>query len=152
MILGGVQIVFKKEILPYQGYEVWSRVMSWDEKWLYIVSHFVERNAFNHEKYLLQGKTNTAGQGKKGKPTVYASAVSRYVFKQKQKKTLSPEIMLAGCGLLPLEKGEKWEAIEDRRKKDLAAARLESGWDAVHDSFDGDESAALGRYVDLLWR
>lgn len=152
MILSGVQIVFRKEILPYQGYEVWSRVMSWDEKWLYIVSHFVERNAFGHGKYLLQGKKNTLRQEKKGKATVYASAVSRYVFKQQQKKTLSPEIMLAECGLLPLEKGEEWAKIEERREKDLVAARLESGWDAVHDSFDGDENAALGRYVDLLWR
>ncbi|KAK1144819.1 hypothetical protein N8T08_004831 [Aspergillus melleus] len=43
MILSGVQCVFRREIKPYQGYEVWSRVMSWDEKWVYIVSHFVER-------------------------------------------------------------------------------------------------------------
>lgn len=144
--------MFRKEILPYQGYEVWSRVMSWDEKWLYIVSHFVERNAFKHGNYLLQGKTNAAGQVKKGKAPVYASAVSRYVFKQQQKKTMPPGIMLAECGLLPLERDDKWEAIEDRRRKELAAARLELGWDAVHNSFDGDESAALGRYVDLLWR
>ncbi|KAL2826623.1 hypothetical protein BDW59DRAFT_171724 [Aspergillus cavernicola] len=162
IILGGVQIVFRKEILPYQGYEVWSRVLSWDEKWVYIVSHFVRRGAVRHRGYLLQGRGGIGGQsilsnngagGKTGKEAmVFASAVSRYVFKQ-GRRTVPPEQMLFECGLLPKENhGEEWEGIEARRKRDLEAAQLKTGWDAVHACFDADEGAALGRYTDLLWR
>ncbi|KAJ9148845.1 Capsule polysaccharide biosynthesis protein [Pleurostoma richardsiae] len=46
MVLGGAQCVWRKEIKPYQSYELWTRVLSWDEKWIYLVSHFVERGRF----------------------------------------------------------------------------------------------------------
>ncbi|KAE8381483.1 hypothetical protein BDV26DRAFT_301372 [Aspergillus bertholletiae] len=164
MILSGVQIVFRREIKPYQPYEVWSRVLSWDEKWIYIVSHFVKRGAFPHRKFLLQPgipgdrtrpKTSDDQSPEK---QVFASAVSRYVFKQ-GRKTFPPEQMLVECGLLPsknsLPAGEglaTWSAIEARRKRDLEAAQLKIGWDAVHNTFDGDATRVLGRYTDLLWR
>ncbi|KAB8264967.1 hypothetical protein BDV32DRAFT_145002 [Aspergillus pseudonomiae] len=164
MILSGVQIVFRREIKPYQPYEVWSRVLSWDEKWIYIVSHFVKRGAFPHRRFLLQ--PNTPGDRTRPKPgtdtspekQVFASAVSRYVFKQ-GRKTFPPEQMLVECGLLPskdsMSEGEgvaTWSGIEERRKRDLEAAQLKIGWDAVHNTFDGDATKVLGRYTDLLWR
>ncbi|KAE8153150.1 hypothetical protein BDV25DRAFT_127479 [Aspergillus avenaceus] len=165
MILSGIQIVFRREIKPYQGYEVWSRVLSWDEKWIYIVSHFVKRGAFQPGKTLLQssssqGQTKQRSLKRDESPEkhVFASAVSRYVFKQ-GRKTFSPEQMLIECGLLPSEEsmaGDEgvamWNNIEARRKKDLEAAQLKLGWDAVHSTFDGDTTKILGRYTDLLWR
>lgn len=115
MILGGVQCVFKREIPPYKPYEIWSRVLSWDDKWLYMVSHFVEMGAFKPNGYYLQDNrdpqptnTNTPPSREvseeqfreKMQKKVFASAVSRYVFKQ-GRKTLPPEKMLQKCGLLP---------------------------------------------------
>ncbi|KAI9041319.1 uncharacterized protein KD926_006895 [Aspergillus affinis] len=170
MILSGVQCVFRREIKPYQGYEVWSRVMSWDEKWVYIVSHFVERGVFEVGGRVLQGTSSSSSSsssymntstslsgsvkqsernGTNGKEDtqkkVFASAVSRYVFKQAG-RTFSPREMLVKCGLLPKdtekEGGDGMEemlkGIEQRRKRDLEAAQLKMGWDAVHNSFDPD--------------
>ncbi|KAJ5104966.1 hypothetical protein NUU61_002313 [Penicillium alfredii] len=161
MILSGVQCVFRKEIKPYQPYEVWSRVMSWDEKWIYIVSHFVERGKFQPREYYFQGVASEATQ--RGGPSsknqlckgnVFASAVSRYVFKQ-DRRTFPPEAMLVKCGLLPARDGAEeatWRSIEDRRRRDLDAAQLNLGWDAVHEAFDGKIIKALGLYTDFLWR
>lgn len=176
MALGGVQCIFRREIKPYQPYEVWSRVLSWDEKWIYIVTHFVVRGAHRPAKFCVQGQLNSEasarGRGnhkidkEKGK-TVFASAVSRFVFKQ-GRKTIAPEKMLVECGLLPSANAEldgetsanytngdsrsKWQLIEERRKRDMEIAQLKSGWDAVYDTFEGDVSTALGRYTDLFWR
>ncbi|KAH1415431.1 hypothetical protein KXV70_003502 [Aspergillus fumigatus] len=35
-IIGSVTTSFKKEIRIFQEYEVWSRILTWDRKWLYI--------------------------------------------------------------------------------------------------------------------
>ncbi|PLN77792.1 hypothetical protein BDW42DRAFT_196286 [Aspergillus taichungensis] len=158
MILSGVQCVFRREIKPYQGYEVWTRVMAWDEKWLYLVSHFVERGKGGPRACVLQGgdksvvvgdlgrKKDEGGQKKK----VFASSVSRYVFKQ-GRKTVAPEAILLQCGLLPGRGEELWGVIEKRRKRDVGAAQLKRGWDAVHEAFE-EVDVALGRYTDFLWR
>lgn len=169
MILSGVQCVFKREIKPYQPYEVWSRILSWDEKWLYIVSHFVERNKFRPSQFYLQKRGSEISPPLRTLHTddavkkVFASSISRYVFKQ-GRKTFPPERMLTECGLLPLPPSSKdgdlslvgdeitWHTIEQRRKRDLETAQLKAGWDAVHNAFEGDVPMALGRYTDLLWR
>ncbi|KAJ5296437.1 uncharacterized protein N7443_007330 [Penicillium atrosanguineum] len=176
MALGGVQCVFRREIKPYQPYEVWSRVLSWDEKWIYIVTHFIARGAHQPARFRVQDQRNSEApargrescqSGKEKGKTVFASTVSRIVFKQ-GRKTVPPEKMLVECGLLPSAKAEldneasandtngvfqsKWRLIEERRKRDLEIAQLKLGWDAVYDTFEGDVSMALGRYTDLLWR
>lgn len=168
-----MQCSFKREILPYQGYEIWTRVLSWDEKWIYLVSHFVEKGRVRPEGYMFQGGS---GKGKKGKGNgkmeekyVLASSIARYVFKN-GRKTIPPSKPLVDCNLLPLPPlsdrehdnvsgeealgdGEAWEKIEAQRKAHLDIAQLRGGWDAVHGLFSSDEeSLALGRYADLLWR
>ncbi|EXJ86293.1 hypothetical protein A1O1_06663 [Capronia coronata CBS 617.96] len=42
--LGGVSCTFRKELLPYETYDMWTRILSWDEKWMYLVTHFVKRS------------------------------------------------------------------------------------------------------------
>ena len=171
MILSGVQCVFRKEIKPYEPYEVWSRILSWDEKWIYIVTHFVPRNTCRPTRFYLQGRGTPREHAPSERPganchvpgtkKVFASAVSRYVFKQ-GRKTYPPQKMLVECGLLPpnpepLASAEpdpcrmRWKAIEERRRKDLGIAQLQLGWDAVHDCFE-DVPTVLGQYTDLLWR
>lgn len=147
MILGGTTCTWRKEIKPYQSYELWTRVLSWDEKWLYVVTHFVRAGAFSPEEYVMQPhKRGKRGSNKKevDRPkAVFASSVARYVFKN-NRKTISPEEVLRDVGLLPHDETALQE-VESSRVKSLAVGRLEAGWDAVHDSFEPG-SAALGRY------
>ena len=159
-VLSGVQCVYRKEIKPYEPYEIWTRVLTWDEKWLYVVSHFVEKGRYAHKEYVMQPgsrppKRRRNLQPKSPPKTVYASCISRYVFKH-VRKTLPPEDVLRECGLLPEEGSSEGtmsvEEIEAVRQKCLPIAKLEDGWDAVHELFDGDETAALGRYTDLFWK
>ncbi|RPA84027.1 hypothetical protein BJ508DRAFT_413049 [Ascobolus immersus RN42] len=85
--VAGVSCLFWKEIKAYTYYEVTSRVLTWDgTKWLWIVSHF-------HSP--LKGK-----RGKDGKVVLYASAMSKYCFKE-GRKTIKPEDVLRDGGLLP---------------------------------------------------
>ncbi|KJK76396.1 hypothetical protein H634G_08287 [Metarhizium anisopliae BRIP 53293] len=41
IMLGSVSCSFKREIRAYRAYELWSRLLAWDRKWLYIVTHFL---------------------------------------------------------------------------------------------------------------
>ncbi|PYI09551.1 hypothetical protein BO78DRAFT_404788 [Aspergillus sclerotiicarbonarius CBS 121057] len=147
MILGGVQCVFRREIKPYQGYEIWSRVFSWDGKWMYLVSHFVERGVF--EPGFVGDGDGKEGEGDNEmmRKKVFATCVSRYVFKQ-GRRTYPPERMLRECGLLGKRAvSPGTEEIEERRRRDLDKAQLKLGWDAVHEAFEGNVRAALGRYM-----
>ncbi|PWY73133.1 hypothetical protein BO94DRAFT_539011 [Aspergillus sclerotioniger CBS 115572] len=78
--LGSTYTSFKREIKPFEGYKVVSRVVGWDRKWVYILSLFV------------------SGKGGKGK--VFATAVSKYVVK-KGWLTVHPERVLRASGLYP---------------------------------------------------
>jgi len=86
VILGSVHCSFHREIKPYERYEVRSRVLGWDRKWLVIGSWFVKR--------------------RKGGEVVLASALSKYVVK-KGRFTVSPERCLAGAGWFDgMERGD----------------------------------------------
>ena len=52
-VLGAVQCSYRREIKPYESYEMWSRVLGWDRKWLYIVTHFVKKGAVRPAGYTL---------------------------------------------------------------------------------------------------
>lgn len=113
LALGGVACTFKREIRPYQQYQVWSRLLSWDEKWLYIVSHFVDAGNHHAQEDLSSVNSDPSRQdstdgkhpekrpapGESNNRTVFASAISRCVFK-KGRITVAPEDALRSCGLL----------------------------------------------------
>jgi hypothetical protein len=155
--LGGVTCTFKREIKPYHQYEIWTRVVSWDSKWLYLISHFVEKGAGNPTAYSDQpwrkqkpGKASRAEKGetdekeKSGsktvkQPKIYAFSMSKYAFKQ-GRITVPPSAFLEACELLPkspLDEGKSDEAsglraaIEAKRKEGLGLsgnmAGLEEG-------------------------
>lgn len=110
-IIGSVTTSFKKEIRIFQQYEVWSRILTWDQKWLYIVTHFVQKGSVKHfdlaPHMLSPGKcfdkcASTRGDKNKGKsarPVIFATSVSKYVFK-KGRLTVAPERLLKASGLL----------------------------------------------------
>lgn len=95
--LGGVVCLFRREIKPYQRYELVSRVLAWDGKWMYIVSYFLKPSG---QKAIEMTEDR-----------ILASAVSRYVFKQ-GRQTMQPAEVFRNLGLL---------AGEDTAADNLAA-------------------------------
>lgn len=172
--LGGVMCGWKREIPLYTTYEMWSRILSWDRKWFYALTTFVEGGRVRPGRFVLQEKGKTEGgdesttSNKTSSPgatqngngvvkehdteAIYASAISRIVFKI-GRKTVSPDRMLREAGLLPAEEdveaSRQWEEMRVRR---LAVAQLEKGWDAVHEAFFDNTDEALGRYTDMFFR
>ncbi|KAJ5717116.1 hypothetical protein N7488_002762 [Penicillium malachiteum] len=83
VVLGSVYCSFKREIKPYELYEMQSRVISWDKKWMYILTTFLR-------------PAKRAG----GEKTLLATAISKYVVK-KGRLTVAPERLLRTGGFLP---------------------------------------------------
>jgi hypothetical protein len=112
LALGAVSCSFRRELKPYESYELWSRVLTWDEKWIYIVTHFVRKGAVLPRKYSLYPEQNTGDDDVKRRSStssvdsieineaVVATALSKCVFKQ-GRRTISPALMLKESGLLP---------------------------------------------------
>lgn len=118
--LGSTCCGFRKEIQPLQEVEIWSRVLSWDEKWVYVVSYFVR-----------------GGSGREGVPReedILASAIGRYVFKD-GRKTVRPIEALRDCNLLPLETDTDWKEYEAERAKGMQIGGLLAGLGALPEVF-----------------
>jgi hypothetical protein len=149
MILGGTSCTWHREIKPYQPYELWTRVLSWDDKWLYVVTHFVQAGVFKPDEYVMQpwrgkgGKQRAEKDAAETAKAVFASSVARYVFKN-NRRTIPPEQALKRVGLLPADEAALTD-VERTRVKGLPVGRLEAGWDMVRNSFEPG-LAALGWY------
>ncbi|KAF5868753.1 putative capsule polysaccharide biosynthesis protein [Botrytis fragariae] len=170
--LGAVNCNFKKELKPYESYEMWTRILSWDEKWIWTVTHFVRKDSSKPKSYTLYPQQKSDEDDEKRKELdpragVVASSLGKCVFKQ-GRKTISPEFMMKASGLLPddLQKNdmdvqlneeiksgnfEKWThaKIEEERlrgKKIADTLSVESQQE-LEASFTG-ESEALGRHTD----
>jgi hypothetical protein len=138
VVLGSVHASFRREIQPYERYEVRSRLLGWDAKWMIIVSWFVR-----------------PARGKKGEE-VLASALSKYVVK-KGRFTVSPERSFRHAGLLPESPAEKSNGearggMEESKWEDVAAGN-ENGHADMNGHVVGLTSTAapdaLGKVVDL---
>lgn len=176
IILGATHCSFKREIKPYQPYEMWSRVLCWDQKWLYVVTHFVRLGAVKPAGYTLarggwwfwrtkQSSSASSRPAEKDvipEKAILAVAISKYVFKQ-GRRTLPPETFLADCALLPPphplaspaspdDDNDGWtrDHVEAERIKGLRFAERFAYLDALGDTFTGADGPALGRFGDLL--
>ena len=110
--LAGVSFNFKKEIKPYEGFEVWTRVLTWDEKWFYVIGHFVKKAAVKPKSYTLQPWKKVTDRSNNGHaadevaerstphPAIFATGISKYVVK-KGRRTIPPERVLRASELLP---------------------------------------------------
>lgn len=99
-IMGGATVVFKKEIAPYQLYEMETRILCWDQKWIYFLTQFV--------------------YDKKGKREVSATAVMKLVFKS-GRVTVQPEVLLQASGLMP-HQDEALQKVEIQRAEGFKLA------------------------------
>ena len=83
IVLGSVYCTFKREIKPYELYEMHSKVISWDAKWMYILTCFMRPASHSG-----------------GEKVVLAVGLSKYVVK-KGRLTVPPERLLRASGFLP---------------------------------------------------
>lgn len=123
-MLGSTYTHFKREIPTGYPYEVWSRILTWDQKWLYIVTHFVQKgkivpkasvtDIINDRKH---NTKNVNARNKAFEPpkilsqsdveqSIFGTSVSKCVFK-KGRMTVSPERVLAASGLLSTATSDK---------------------------------------------
>lgn len=117
LILGGVSCNFRKEIKPYEAFEVWTRVLTWDDKWLYVIGHFVRKEAVRPRHFSLQPwkkvvsrdnngyDMNGTAEGTKIHPAILATGIAKYVCK-KGRRTIPPERILRASELLPPKPAE----------------------------------------------
>ncbi|KAL4809435.1 hypothetical protein BDV18DRAFT_150841 [Aspergillus unguis] len=117
--LGSVFCTFKREIKPYTKYEIESRVLAWDQKWMYILSFFLK-----------------PASKKGGKRTLYATAVSKYVVK-KGRLTIPPERVLRASGFLPERPAGSGTAALTTDSGDTSGTDTPAGITATASGVDG---------------
>lgn len=65
-VMGGCVIRFRRSVLPFQRFDIRSRVVGWDDKWFYI-EHVVEKDgifcAVGHVRTLVRGKEGNVPPG-----------------------------------------------------------------------------------------
>lgn len=178
--LGGICCNFKKEIKPFKKFEMWTRLLCWDRKWFYLVTHLVKPGTSKPTSWTLQpwkkGKTSTKDVSDeellKG---VYATAIAKYVIKR-GRITVPPEQALIDADMVPakpegwvwqgtVENGHangvlpksvegtewNWDIIEAERQRGLKVAESYAAMDSMHNFFDGGKNGVLGEFPDLLF-
>jgi hypothetical protein len=179
--LGGISCLFKKEILPYKKYEMWTRLLCWDRKWFYLVTHLVKPGVGQPASWSLQPWKNYKGtkhvDAEKLKGAVYATAIAKYVIKR-GRITVPPEQALIDADMVPMKpegwvyqgtaheehqvngdvlpkaveaKDWNWDVIEAERLRGLVVAEKFAAMDGMHDFFDGGKNGVLGEFADLLY-
>jgi hypothetical protein len=110
--LGGISCLFKREILPYTKYEMWTRILCWDRKWFYLITHLVKPGVGKPMSWTLQpwrkpksSSTETVDK-EKLLNAVYATGIARYVIKR-GRITVPPEQALQDADMVPV-KPEGW--------------------------------------------
>lgn len=99
-ILAGVQCRFGREITPFQSYTVSTRILAWNTKSLYLVTYFLKPDVrLPPELDLLGGGPSAVLSDDKYRKLVFATMVSRYVFKA-GRTTVSPGEVFQRAGLL----------------------------------------------------
>lgn len=175
LALGATSCSFKKEIKPYEEYEMWSKILSWDEKWIYIATHFVRKGAAKPKSYSLYPQQNQKVAAEEetfdqnavdNNKAIFATAISKCVFKS-GRKTVAPELMMQVAGLLPTPSAgaanEKRSAeeldevsctllkVEQQRQRGLKTAQMlaaESQAPVEAEFHGNDTDVSLGRHSD----
>jgi acyl-CoA thioesterase FadM len=61
-VMGGIVVRFRRSVLPFQRFDIRSRLVGWDEKWFYI-EHIVEKDgqfcASGHARVVIRDKSRT---------------------------------------------------------------------------------------------
>ncbi|RGB33743.1 hypothetical protein C1646_703638 [Rhizophagus diaphanus] len=92
-----VLTIFNHEIPPFSNYSVHTRILTWDQKWLILVSYF---------RLHRENKIVSLG-------------LSKCIFKEPNGKTIRPEELFIASGYLKNDSEKKKEEREDRRQKGM---------------------------------
>jgi acyl-CoA thioesterase FadM len=147
--LGAVTCMFKKEIRPFARVRIWTRVLAWDDKWIFLVSHFASDD----------GIVETGRSQESRAASLYATSISKQVVKR-GRKTIPPVEFLASCGLVPSESVPSVNVssngataldpinrrIEERRVRGLALAEHVAGLDEASVWFSEANDAPFAIY------
>lgn len=98
-LLAAVQCNFKREIGPFQAYDLSSRILTWDERSLFIVTYFLKSGARLPPNVEMAGGPAAVLGDPSLKRCVYAVMVTRYVCKA-GRETVAPAAVLEASGLL----------------------------------------------------
>lgn len=152
--LGGTSCIFKKAIAPFARYEISSRILCWDQKWIYVVSHFTKPGSNKPAQYVL-GSSREACKVhnvEDQQDRIYATAITKYVFKT-GRVTCSPESVLMECGLVPSPSSKaeddshwSWKRVQEECSKHLELARNFDSLSELHKTFIGKNGSALYAY------
>jgi hypothetical protein len=149
IMLGSVMCSFKREIGIYEGFEMWSRMLCWDRKWIYVITHFVKKGTVKPSAYILRdgswfgkkGYRTVRGEGKEGEDVdekaVFASAISKYVVKL-GRLTVHPEVVLGASGLLPSKPGG-WATMSESSGESTPELEVVETNDAVPEEASSGE-------------
>jgi hypothetical protein len=161
--LGGTACIFKKAIAPFSRFEISSRVLCWDEKWVYVVSHFTKPGSNNAHQVILGSSTKKQGSVANQLDCIYATAITKYVFKQ-GRKTCTPESVMQECGLVPPQPTTEgldglmngipqeshshwsWRQVQEECNKHLKMAQNFGSLDQLHETFVGRSGPAMYHY------
>lgn len=135
--LAGVSCLFRREIKPFEKYEVVNRVLGWDSKWVWVVSHFVQ----------LGGKLENGKDGQAPQRKIFASALSKYVFKM-GRITVKPEDLLAECKLLPPRPVLTAEARTQTDEADALGRKMLDGRMSEEELLEQLDATAAGDVLD----
>ncbi|KAH8879972.1 hypothetical protein GQ53DRAFT_601550, partial [Thozetella sp. PMI_491] len=171
--LGGVSCTFRKEIGTFDKVEIWTRVLTWDSKWLFLISHFVKADKAYPSRYTdhiwrndrLDQSRTTEGpnteQEKKETATefprahdggalanrlIHATCISKYVLKQ-GRKTVPPEEFLRECGLLPPEPDKLGNPLRDKALQTAAGQQARPRFILKRES--ADDSIVEGAWGEI---
>lgn len=104
-VLAGAQCKFQREIRPYQAYTVSSRILAWNDKTLYVVTYFLKIGATLPYETEVLGGPAALTMDERLRKSVFATMVTKYVFKA-GRTTVAPEHVFRAAGLL-LDSAEK---------------------------------------------
>jgi Thioesterase-like superfamily len=153
-ILGGVHCSFAREIAPYARYEMWTRVLCWDQKWLYLVTYFVRPSSGQSRSTVGEPADANGMPGAllKNRGTeqlvsrdVLSTAITKYVLKAGC-VTVPPERLLEASGLLSgkpragesSKEGGSRVRVEEEPVKGLKFAEAFGSLDGLHSTFSRD--------------
>lgn len=174
--LGAVSCHFKREVAPYERYDMFTRILAWDRKWVYMITHFVREGAVKPKEVILQPQRTGRRTSKKSvvkeeelKKAVFAVSVAKYVIK-KGRLTIAPAEWLEQSGVLPKQadgngvangqsaQSGKWtvEDIEARRLRGMEYAEKFAALDELQEQWpifknaQGEKVSAVEDDLDAI--
>lgn len=166
-VLGAASTMFKRAIPPLAKYEVVTRVLCWDDKWIYLVSWFVvpgsthaaihngsNGNIQREEEVDNNSKDRTSRSQKQQRPRqiIYATSLAKYVVKS-GRLTIPPARLLESSNLLPIgdskEDKQVQDIIERYRQKGEKFGKAFGELDTLSDEFENGQET-LGEFRDLF--